>query len=218
MTELALTNIALRPLNEPPVAALADSPLATEARDRALEISDRLQTMGPWAFSRADYKLPITSGVGSNKLPWQAGEEIKETTSNAVFTLCAMDKGYLWLRIDSGTPTGGQLLTGQTSGAIRNGGTLPTALAKDTSWAIADLPDPFAHWIAKEAGLDMERQYKLGGVEESVVRGQVIRNMAEYKEWDAMWGVANANDMDSVAVPKQGFASSYNEDEDCDCA
>jgi hypothetical protein len=214
MTELALTNIALRELNEPAVTALAESPLATETRDRALELSKRLQAAGPWSFTRATYRLPITSGAGSNRTPWQAGESVKEAVSGAYFTLCAMDNGYAWLRLDTGTPTGGQLLTGQTSGAIRNGGVLPTALSIDSAWDIADLPDPFAHWLAKEAGLDMERQYKLGQTDEAVIREKLLRARAEYKEWDAQWGLANINDMDSVAVPRSAFTQSIDEDDD----
>lgn len=219
MTELAATNIALRPLNEPPVTALAESPIATEARDRLLELSKRQQTMGPWSFSKADYKLAITIGGGANTLPMQAGELFKETTSNAIIQLRGMDEGYIWFEKVSGTFTGGELITGQTSGAIRTGGTLGSQLAKDSAWDIADLPDPFTHWLAKETGLDMERQYKMGGMEESVIREQLLRARAEFKEWDAMWGVANIYDMDSVAVPKAAYNRyAYDADEDCDCA
>jgi hypothetical protein len=215
MTELALTNIALRAINEPPVAALSDSPLATETRDRALEISKRLQQQGPWSFARATYRLPI-GGAGSNIIPWQAGESVIETTSLAELTLCGVDQGYAWLRLDTGTAVGAKLLTGQKSGAIRLGGALPAALAIDDVWAIADLPEPFAHWLAKETGLDMERQYKMGTMEESVLRAEVLRTRAEFKEWDAQWGVANIFDMDSVAVPRMGFTTSREVEDDDD--
>ena len=213
MTELEITNIALRGLNEPAVAALADSPLATIARDRCLEWSKQVQALGQWNFAQATYKLSTTIGVGANRIPWQSQEQIIETTSNASMTLIAMDKKVIWVRLDTGTATGGQLLTGQESGAIRNGGVLGSALDVDDAWALADLPDLLGRWIAREAALDLEREYKMGAIDEQILRDQLLRARAEFMDWDAMWGNANINDMPSVKGPSDEFTI-LSEDDD----
>lgn len=208
--ELKYTNIALRALNESPVLSLDESPMATECRDRLLEISQQQQAHGDWFFLAATHKISVSGG---NQIPWERGETIKETTSNAEMRLIAVDAKTLWVKATSGTPIGGYQLTGQNSGAIRYGSTLVT-LPTDEAFGMCDVPPLFAKWIAEETGLDMERQYKRSAVDDQILSQRVNRARNEFKDWDAMHAQANVHNLPGPSAIGSAFTRGPGGEED----
>lgn len=203
-TDVQIASLVLRGLNEPAVTSLGDSPQAQEAYDRFTEISARMQTQDDFNFTQADYKLSL-SAVSGNTYPWTSQESVVESTSLAELTLIAVDGGVGWFRLDDGTPTGGQNLTGQTSGAVRLGGTLGSALSRDSAWAYSDLPDPFVYWIAAEAARELQAQYKRSGVDDALLAQNAGRKHAEFMEWDAKQGAANMFDSPDPKASRDAF-------------
>lgn len=194
MTLLTGVNIALRAINEPPVSNVSESPIAGEAEDLLEEIGDRIMASGPWWFQDATHILPISAG---NAKPFLPGEALVESTSNAELQLRCIDRGRLWFTKIEGTPTGVQTITGQSSDATRTGGVLIT-LAVDDHWDFDQIPDPFAQWIAREAGLELERTYKRGTTDDRIVSAQVERARVEARDWDRTWATTTMLDQPDV--------------------
>ena len=97
------------------------------------------------------------------------------------------------------------LLTGQISEATRTGGTLVT-LSVDDHWDFDQLPDPFAQWVAREAGLELERTYKRGSIDDQIVSRQVERARIEAKDWDRTWATTTMRDQPDVKRIRTAFS------------
>ena len=201
MNTITGVNIALRAVNEPAVANVSESPLAEEAEDLLEEIGDRIMASGPWWFQDATHIVPISAG---NSKPFTPGETIIEATSAAELQLRCIDRGRLWFTKVEGTPTGGVLLTAQTSEATRTGGTLIT-LSVDDHWDFDQIPDPFAQWIAREAGLELERTYKRGSIDDKIISAQVERARVEARDWDRTWATTTMMNQPDVKRIRTAF-------------
>lgn len=201
MTLLTGVNIALRAVNEPPVSNVSESPIAEEAEDLLEEIGDRIMASGPWWFQDATHILPISGG---NAKPFLPAEALVESTSNAELQLRCIDRGRLWFTKIDGTPTGAQTITGQSSEATRTGGVL-VSLSVDDHWSFDQLPDPFAQWVAREAGLELERTYKRGTVDDRIVSAQVERARIEARDWDRTWAATTMMDQPDVKRIRTAF-------------
>ena len=180
-------SIALRAVNEPAVTDLGYSPLATEASDRIDEFTTRLMEDGPWWFQQATHYASMSAAAGNEK-PFAGGEIVTGTTTGCTFYVICISKNRVWLKYIDGTIAGtGEVLTGSTTGATMTTNTAYTVIDTHTTWSFDILPEPFAQYIAQDAGFDLERQYKRGAVDEQVLGRTVARARAQAEAFDAGW-------------------------------
>lgn len=180
-------NIALRAANEPGITALGDSPLGQEASDRIDELTTDLCDDGPWWFQEATHYASLTA-LGGNEKQIVRGETFTGGTSAATFTIICANKNRVWLKYIDGTVGGtGETLTGSDSETTLVTSTAYTAIDPNTTWSFDILPETFAKYVALQAGLDLERQYKRGSVDEQVLGRQVFAAQAKAQAFDQGW-------------------------------
>jgi len=205
MTSLSGVNIALRAVQEPALSALGDSPLGQEASDRIDEFTTRLMDEGPWWFQQATH-YGTMSALAGNELLFMGGEVVTGTTNQATFNIICISKNRVWLKYIEGTiGTGAETYTGAESEAtLTTTGTL-TAIDPHTTWAFSILPEPFAQYIAQDVGLDLERQYKRGGMDEQVLTRTVQRAKVQAESFDSGWQGWRSDSQRDIASVKRAY-------------
>ncbi|HYC99827.1 MAG TPA: hypothetical protein VEB22_01250 [Phycisphaerales bacterium] len=206
MLALTAVNIALRALGEPALSALGDSPHGQEASDRLDELVDEHLGASPFWFQTATHFATTTAASGNGK-PFIGGEDVTGGTSGATFQLICIDsEGRVYLRRTDGTVSGtGETLTGATSEATIITSAAYTALDKNRSWPFTSLPEQFARWLAHECGLDLERQYKRGQVDEAILARRVSMARIHAIDFDTGWQGWTANSQVDINRVRQAF-------------
>lgn len=205
MLILAGVNIAHRALSIPELTSLGQSPQGAKTSARLAEMIDRELDAAPYWFQQATHIATVTTNSGNRK-DFIGGEDVEGATSGATFTLICIDKGRMWLRLKDGTPSGsGETVTGATTGATRVLSTAYTQLDPDTAWSFENLPEPFAHWIAQAAGLDIQRERKRGQVDEGILGRQVQSARVRAEDFDSGWQGWTIHSQPDLAKIRENF-------------
>lgn len=143
MTTLQAVNIMLQGIGAPRASALdtGGTSITAEAEAMLDEITDEVQSIG-WAIGTThnyEYKIPtVTIEISGGSGTPLFDETITESTSGATGQY-KFSGSKMHIVPLTGTFSGGETLTGETSGATRDGGTLETVtesvLFVNTSWS-----------------------------------------------------------------------------------
>lgn len=198
-------SIALRAVNEPAVTSLSDSPLAQEASDRIDEFTTRLMDEGPWWFQQATHYASMTA-LGGNEILFTGGETVTGTTNLATLQIICISKNRVWFKYLTGTlGTGAETYTGADTGATLLTTATLTAIDPHTTWSFDILPEPFAQYIAQDAGFDLERQYKRGTTDDAMLARTVSRARIQAEAFDSGWMGWRTQSQPGAAAVKQAY-------------
>lgn len=170
MTKLSAANEVGEAINAPHALALDTGGTSNIGRAEAFldRSSTTVQAYG-WAFNtdkRVEVFAPLKNiAVSGGSGTFQWGEVVTETGSGATATFNRITSNVMYLAPLTGTLTGGQTLTGATSGATKTGAALTTT----TTAAIAANPA----WLTFKPAADEYRELSVvGGFIRSVPEGE----------------------------------------------